>query len=394
MMTRISLVLALGLAACTPNNAVVEDGQFMAYLAANTSQSLFEDNLKFDDAEIAFNIDCRELDDEANRLEAPIDNCENSFEEAWLDADGFRAIGGALDPWRGEGIITSEGDIQIGFHHRLPGGEDFRFAFVIDPNFQPQRCAEDADGATVVEDIYGNWLENWSADVDGGTMYYLTNGGFQFNPSDTGDIWTLPQEWRSGGAWGRFAAEDLTVRAGYYGSPGAYNDVAADEDATVEPGDLFFSEMDEGADPTTDRGHQRMISDVEDISEEVNDELAGIQAPLATRVHTNEWRTPDQSSAGLDSWVELHYSYVRFDEGSAFEKGETVSGEFQLLFDASESQTRVMVSGRFNVDKLRQDRWVTDDVQAAKVDENGTSLCGEPSDLDSDSDSDSDSAAE
>ncbi|MFT6376117.1 MAG: hypothetical protein ACJARS_002773, partial [bacterium] len=93
-------------------------------------------------------------------------------------------------------------------------------------------------------------------------------------------------------------------------------------------------------------------------------------------------------------WVELHYSYVRFDEGSAFEKGETVSGEFQLLFDASESQTRVMVSGRFNVDKLRQDRWVTDDVQAAKVDENGTSLCGEPSDLDSDSDSDSDSAAE
>ncbi len=379
-MTRISLVIALGLSACAPNNATVEDGQFMAYLAANTSQSLFEDKLNFDDAEVSFNIDCRELDDESDRLEAPIDNCENNFEEAWLDSDGYVAIGGPLDPWRGEGIITSEGDIQIGFHQRLPGGEDFRFAFVIDPNFQPQRCSEDGNGNTVSEDIDGNWIENWSADVDGGMMYYLTNGGFQFNPASTQEIWTLPQEWRSGGAWGRFAAEDLQVRAGYYGSPGAYNDIAADEDAAVSPNDLFWSDMDEGADPTSDRGHQSLISDVQDISDEVNDELAAISAPILTRVHTNEWRTPDQSAAGLDSWVELHYSYVHFDAGSSFEKGDALSGEFQLVFDASESQTRVMVSGRFNVDKLKRDRWVTDDVQAAKQTENGTVLCGDSDD--------------
>ncbi len=378
-MTRISLVLALGLAACAPNNATVEDGQFMAYLAANTSQSLFEDKIKFDDAEVSFNIDCRELDDEADRLEAPIDNCENNFAEAWIESDGYRAIGGPLDPWRGEGVITSEGDIQIGFHHRLPGGQDFRFAFIIDPTFQPTRCAEDENGTTIVENIDGDWVENWSADVDSGTMYYLTNGGFQFNPDDTADIWTLPQEWRSGGAWGRFAAEDLKVRAGYYGTPGAYNSLAADDGSVVDERDLFWSDMDEGADPATDRGHQNMIGDVEDISEEVNDELAAIQAPIVTRVHTNEWRSPDQSAAGLDSWVGLHYSWVHFDEGSSFEKGDSLSGEFQMVFDASESQTRVMVSGRFNVDKLKRDRWVTQDVQAAKLDENGTVLCGEDS---------------
>lgn len=376
MMTRISLVLALGLAACTPNNATVEDGQFIAYLAENTSQSLFEDKLNFDNAEVAFNIDCRELDDEANRLEDPIDNCETNFEEAWIDSDGYRALGGALDPWRGEGIITSEGDVQIGFHHRLPGGEDFRFAFVIDPNFQPTRCAENDAGDTVSENIDGDWIENWSTDVDSGMLYYLTNGGFQFNPGNTGEIWTLPQEWRSGGAWGRFAAEDLKARAGYYGTPSAYNDIAVDEGAAVSPRDLFWSDMEEGDDPTTNRAHQDLIDEVQDISDEVNDELAAISAPVATRVHTNEWRTPDQTAAGLDSWVELHYSWVHFDAGSTFEKGDSVSGEFQLVFDASESQTRVMVSGRFNVDKLKRDRWVTDDVQAVKLDENGTVLCG------------------
>lgn len=383
-MTRISLVLALGLAACAPNNATVEDGQFMAYMAENTSQSIFEDNIKYEDAEVNFNIDCRELDDESDRLGDLRDVCENNFAEAWLEEDAFRAVGGALDPWRGEGIITSEGDVQIGFHHRLPGGEDFRFAFVIDPNFQPTRCAEDDAGNTIVEDIDGNWLDNWSADVDSGTMYYLTNGGFQFNPDNTTEIWTLPQEWRSGGAFGRFAAEDLAVRAGIYGTPGAYTAIAADEDATVSPRDLFWSEMSEDSDPTSDRGHQALIGEVQDISDEVNEELAAIGAPIVTRVHTNEWRTPDQSAAGLDSWVELHYSWVRFDEGSTFEKGGSVSGEFQMVFDASESQTRVMVSGNFSVDKLKRDRWVTDDVQASKLEENGTLLCGEGGSADAD----------
>ena len=352
----------------------------MAYFAAGTSQTLFQGNLDFEKAAegedtTAFNIDCRDnLADESLRLDNPLDICDQNFDEGWIGIDGFQALGGDLNPWRGEAVITGEGDVQIGFHQRLPGGEDFRFSFVIDPNFRPQRCTTDANGETEAVDIDGDWIENWSGDVDDGILYYLTNGAFQFNPASTGVIWSLPQEWRSGGAFGRIGAEDLIMRPVYYATPSAYFGFAQDENTGPPVGTLFFSDQEEGADPTTGP-HRSEVRRVEDISESINEELEEIMSPIRTQVHANEWRAPDGSAAGLDSWVELHYSYVRFDEGTTFEKGSEFSGEFQLMFDAQESQSRVAVSGRFTVNNLKRDRWVTDDVQGALLEENGTRLC-------------------
>ena len=379
-MTRISLCLALGLAACSPQTASIEDGdgEYIAYLASSTSQTLFEDTIDFDVAETAFNIDCRELDDESDRLSSPLDICGRRWDrahESWIGNDAYRVVGGALTPWRGEAIITSEGDVQIGFHQRLPGGQDFRFSFVIDPNFQPQRCSENSDGETVAVDIDGDWVEEWSKDEENGIVYYLTSGAFQFNPGETEDIWSLPQEWRSGSATGHFGAEDLSVRRPYYAVPAAYAGIANETGVAIPESALFFSGMEEGDDPTTDGGHQGVIRTVEDIVEETNDEFLDIQAPILSRVHTNEWRMPDGSAAGLDSWVGLHYSWIHFDEGTVFEQGGSFSGEFQLLFDATESQTRVVANGRFTVNNLKKDRWVTDDVTAAKLEESGTVLC-------------------
>lgn len=377
-MTRNFLLLTLGFAACTPQNAQIESGEWTAWLASNTSQSIYQEAIDFDKAETTFNIDCRDIDD-SEKLDSPIDICGRNWanaNEGWIANDGYYGVGGTLEPWRGEAIITSEGDVQIGFHQRLPGGEDFRFSITIDPYFQPQRCAQDENGDPIALDIDGDWISEWSNDVDSGMLYYLTSGAFQFNPDETGDIWSLPQEWRSGMAIGRFAAEDLSVRRPYYAEPAAYSSYAETEDGSaVQVSDLFYSQLPEGADPANSQTHQQLIRRVERISEDSNEEFVDLRAPIVTQVHTNEWRISDGSAAGLDSWVELHYSWIRFDEGTTFNKGDELSGEFQLMFDATESQTRVAVTGTFTVDKLKRDRWVTDNVQAAKLEESGIDLC-------------------
>jgi len=376
-MTRSLILVALGFAACTPNNAKLEEGEYVAYFASSSSQTLFQDNVDFEAAAegedtYAFNIDCRDnLLDEDQRLENPLDICDQNFDEAWIPRDGYRAVGGTLDPWRGEAVITSEGDVQIGFHQRIPGGEDFRFAVVIDPNFQPVRCSVNAAGETEPEAVDGDWLANWSDDVDSGILYYLTNGAFQFNPTvgstDEADTWTLPQEWRSGGAFGRIGAEDLIMRPVYYGTPSAYLAFAADDTDIATLSSLFYGD--------SEGDYRRVIADAEDTSDDVNDELEDIRAPITTTVHTNEWRERDESPAGLDGWAELHYSYIRFDEGTTFNKGDDFSGEMQLTFDARDSQTRVMVTGRFTVENLKTDNWTTDDIQAEILAENGNTLC-------------------
>lgn len=383
------LMVAVAMTGCKPNNATVDEGRYMAYLATNTSPTLFQTELDFEGAETSFNIDCRDADDTVgDLLEDPLDICDRTWatlssgtpvyvaNEGWVGTDGYRAIGGPLEPWRGEAVITSEGDIQIAFHQRIPGGEDFRFLIVVDPNFQPRRCAQGASGETFAEDIDGDWLDNWSDDADSGMLFYLTNGAFQFDPSNTDDIWSLPQEWRSGGAWGRFGREDLRARPPYYATPQAYNDRAVDEFSGPSSSSLFrVLDIESGDDPETNSDYQRVIRRVEDIVEETNDEFEDIQAPITAQIHTNEWRAPDGSAAGLDGWVELHYSWIRFDDGATFDKGDPLSGDFNLLFDGVESQTRVAVSGSFTIDKLKKDRWVTDDVAAEKLEENGTVLC-------------------
>lgn len=370
-------LLTLALAACVPNNAELTSGRYEAYLANTTSRTVFEGKVKIDEAPESYIIDCRDLDDESQRLFGyNPDLCTNFRHEGWLEVDGYRVMAGPIEPWRGEAVITSEGDFQVTFHHRLPGGENMRFAFVLDPNFRPQRCAEDGSGNTVAEDIDGDWLTEWSADVDSGTLYYLNAGAFQFDPGETTTVWTLPQEWRAGYAIARFSAEELFMRRPRYGEPSAYASYELDEFVSPPATSLFYSGMREGDDPTQPGGvHQRMINRAETISDQVNEEFAAIGSDAFTRIHTNEWRLPDNSPAGLDSWVELHYSWVRIDAGSDMSPGGNASGDFQIVFDAGESQSRLVVNGSFQVDRIKRDRWVTDDIAGVKLDQAGTQLC-------------------
>ena len=52
-----------------------------------------------------------------------------------------------------------------------------------------------------------------------------------------------------------------------------------------------------------------------------------------------------------------------------------MSGSFQMILDAGDSQTRIFVAGEFNVDKIKRDRWVTDDIAAIKAEEAGVDTC-------------------
>jgi len=389
-----ALVVALG---CAPQNAELTEGAYKIYLSEGSSLTISQERVDLVDAEIAYNIDCRTLADERDRLEEPLDVCGNPAwppaHEGWIGQDAYRVMGETLEPWRGEAIMTSEGDLQVGFHHRLTGGEDMRFAFVVDPVFQPQVCEQAGDGTELV-DVDGDWIESWSSseyttmagEDDSGSIFFLNARSYQFNPSELDEVWSIPLRWRAGFADARFGPEKFVMRSTRYGEPSFYTQF--EEDDAIEPGrdDLFYTSMDEGADPSVDPDYQALCGRVEGIAEEVaaehglvvpDDEPEGF-LDYQPAVHCNEWREPDGRPSGLDAWVELHYNWVRINENPAnIAVGEPVSGEFHLVFDGEQTQSRLLVQGEFVVDRIKKDRWVTDDIQAIKTEEYGTVVCGE-----------------
>jgi hypothetical protein len=132
-----------------------------------------------------------------------------------------------------------------------------------------------------------------------------------------------------------------------------------------------------------------MTEQVEDITGTIMETYREIQHPMVggdddslptirPRVHDNAWREHDGSSAGLDGWVGLHYNWIRFDDGSTLERGGSASGEFSLLFDAEDNQSRIYVRGNFETRRIKQDTWVSEFVPEVKFEENGTTVCGVP----------------
>ena len=103
-------------------------------------------------------------------------------------------------------------------------------------------------------------------------------------------------------------------------------------------------------------------------------------------MHCNNWRDPDLAgpgepgepdftAAGLDGWVGLHYNWLIVDAGSDLSAGGSASGAFSFVFDGDDSQSRFFIEGEFNVDKIKADRWTTDDITTIKMEQNGTVLC-------------------
>lgn len=412
----LALLLAAG---CAPQSAVLTDGQYWAFLSDGTSFSLSKGTVDPTQFENNWNIDCRDLTEReraAIGLEEPLtDVCSSTpglvdvRHESWLSQSAWHVVNERIDPWRGEAIITSEGDFQVGFHHRLPGGSDFRFSFAVDPDFQPTRCEVDESGEIEAVAIDGDWLENWTADLHAldpdnlepgyeiladyigdqdATLYYLNARSVQFNPSKTTETWSIPLEWRAGFAAGKFADEDFHSRASRAGEPALYNFFEQWGQAReANPNDLFFCSLQAGADPSESSCIEgkidRALQIVDDtarelalvgVSKELVDGARGQGGPIyRPMVHDNLWRTPDGFPGGLDAWVEYHYNYVVIKGEVA--KGNSVEGAFSLVFDGDDSNSRWLVQGKFEVPRIKEDNWTTIDIREQKHEENGTVRC-------------------
>jgi hypothetical protein len=420
-----ALVLTASLltTACAPQNASLT-GDFTAFLADSSSITLQRESLKLDQFERYHTVDCRnfatarnDTENEELRLDDRLlicagDEDENGVRigpddwppehETWLANDGYVVVGEELNPWRSEAIITSEGDVQLGFHHRLPGGEDFRFAIAIDPSFQPRECVENEAGDGVeYREVDGDWVGNWSEDVaeEGGRLFYFNAAAYQFNPSNlpsaanpSPNLWFLPNEWLAGHGRGRFGDDDFRLRATRYAMPASYyaNDAAelSGDSATVQRRDLFYCDWaGEELDPdytNFDACVANQAESVELVADEVLAEYTKVGLPvdaagvpsLRPRVHDNAWRTPDGNAIGLDGWAEFHYSWIRFDEGSELRTGGSASGEFLLVFDAFDSPSRFFIRGNFEVKRFKRDTWTTKYLPPIKFEEAGTTECG------------------
>jgi len=181
MFVRIAPLTVLLAVGCKPQTAELTAGDYFAFMSEATSFSLLKGSVdpeKWKDDQ-RFVVDCRDFgtkkENDVLKLPDPLKICKKWEDgdgdghpapevEAWMGQGGFHVLTEPLEPWRGEAVITAENDLQLSFHHRIPGGSDFRFSIVVDPDFQPTECAVEGDGAKP-QNIDGNWLENWTQDL-------------------------------------------------------------------------------------------------------------------------------------------------------------------------------------------------------------------------------------
>jgi hypothetical protein len=423
---------------CIPDNAEISSGSFKAFISESTSFTLVKEAIDLDtDLEKGlwddnYSLDCRDLtltedangdgtnedEQELRRLENRTQVCDrrkNAYPldvETWIDNGAFYVRGNGLAPWRGEAVMTSEGDFQLSFHNTLPGGADLRFAIAVDPNFQPTQCLQSEDGSgTVRSNIDGDWLGGWSSQLDemaedenlspalekyashfaGGQLFFPNARSYQYDPGNTESFWSIPNEWRAGHAEGKFAEEFFTARTVRYGEPSIYQTVDEGEEATIERDDMFYCKN-----RTDGKGCKQLCNYVNDIADDISNELAWAgpngdaeETPdpwYRPIVHCNTWRDadldgpleagePDHTAAGLDGWVGLHYNWLVVDAGSDLSVGGSAAGAFSFVFDGVDSQSRFFIEGEFNIEKIKADRWTTDDITAIKMEQNGTVLC-------------------
>jgi hypothetical protein len=256
------VVLTAVIGGCAPQNATITAGEYTAFLAISNSITYQRGDLKLDQFDRQYYVDCREFFDatvketedfrlgegtgEQGDVRLPICTGDPGVggnwpptQETWMDDDGFLVVGSELDPWRGEAVITSEGDVQISFHQPLPGArDDLRFAIAIDPDFQPRQCVQNESGDGVeYKEIDGDWVAGWSGDIKegegGGRLFYLNALAYQFAPRETiehnldpatADLrrWNIPDEWQGGYSEAKFSDDRLFMRSARYGDPASY----------------------------------------------------------------------------------------------------------------------------------------------------------------------------
>lgn len=379
--------------ACSPQHATITDGQMFAWLALNSSKVFIDESLPFledlsdkeqYDSDLSVTMyECSgRADDDEDYLKPQDgfthvtgDDCADiegiTFENhTFIQNDGFYLLQQPINPWRTEAIINGEGHLQLTVHHWLPNNEDFRFNFVIDPDFSPVICTTNNDGEPQVEWVDGSdWVYQWSLDEEGHSIYYLNAGSYQINPSDTDDYWFLTTDWNSGFGHAKFSAEDFNAVPTNYGN--------YDEDGGGD--DFMFIENRNGPDyDAYDSAVENLVSSAETWGNELAS-YAGASAGNTTfthKVESNDWRPINPSNAGLDGWAEVHSSWVRISNDSEIVDGGTVKGDFQIMYTAEESNSQLLVTGAFEIEELKADAWAYPFLEDDKRTEYGTSFCG------------------
>lgn len=291
---------------------------------------------------------------------------------AFLDQDGYYAIKGELEPWRTEALLTGENELQLAFHQEIEG-EDWQLIWTIDPDFRPESCVSTEDGAAEVVPVHGSsWLEQWSEDEDGYTIYYVNSGAFHTPDGD--QLWYYPADWVSGFGYAKFIGEEfLNVQ------PVVSNGISAIPTEVDEDGELAWLDEDENGVPDELEAH--IATEQYDVADDAGEwvELAGASHGnwnMEVRLEDNLWRPLDDLQGGLDGWTERNYSWVRIKNGSDIKEGGKVEGDFQITMSGLESNSQMVVRGEFKVDELKVDKWaypvLEDELRAA---EGGEEFC-------------------
>ena len=369
-------LLALTLTGCAPQHAEMT-GEWISWLAANSSATVAEGKL---DLSEAATIDC--LREEGER--GYIGNSDENFDCAAvedleyfteLQDDGYYVLKGDIEPWRTEAIVHEEGYFQLTTHTRLGNGQDFRFVFSIDPNFAPVECLDDGSGNPTIEYVDdARWLDEWSVDEDGHTIYYLQAGAYQANPGDSTELWFFDRDWASGFASAKFAAEELAGTPPAYGwdpPTGSYDNFLG----------VSHSSVNDGEDPDMDAYADEVVR-VTDLTTEWATELNTLydatidgEPIFSYKIEDNMWRPVDGTQVGIDGWVEAHSSWVRIADDSDLTPGGTATGDFQILYTGLESGSFLLIRGEFTVNRILFDKWGYPNLEDDKREENETPFC-------------------
>jgi hypothetical protein len=285
----------------------------------------------------------------------------------FLDQDGYYAMKGSLEPWRTEALLTGEGELQLSFHQEIEG-EDWQLIWTIDPDFKPESCVSTEDGNAEVVPVHGSsWLEEWSADEDGYTIYYVNSGAYH-SPDRGSTLWYYPADWVSGFGYAKFIGEEfLNVQ------PRVRNSIAAIDT------ELAYEDLDENGIPDEQEAFiaDEQFNTLTDAAEWV--EIAGASSGdwmMEVKLEDNLWRPLDPLQGGLDGWTERNYSWVRIKDGSDVKEGGSVQGDFQITMSGLESNSQMVVRGEFKVDELKVDKWAYPVLEdELRADEDGQAYC-------------------
>lgn len=394
------LLFSAGLVGCAPHDGEVT-GDWLAYFSQGSSLNVsdIEDARRIDlgnqsnlDKFGLTPVDCRLLDESEEGQRLPLADTSTCVDEAqwfwWFNYYPYYKKEGKIQPYRVEALLTSEGDLQLTVHMNVERFGDVRFGWVVDPRFQPSECVTGADGVAVATDVDGDWLTNWSAAEDSGTLFNLNAGAYQINPSNGDDYWYLDQDWLGGYSFGRFVDDD------FYGHATDYVDqYNVPLYAWVYDGNgLPLPQANGNYESWVERTREAFT-----YSDSNPSDIAGMgrsEFPIEIKIEDNSWRisedeVQDESSSnaafGLENWLGVNTSWVKLDltpeEVALIDTGrqdKPITGTFQVSLDGLASASKLFVNGSFSIDHVSADVWgYQTTLDEIKREENNTPECGE-----------------